>query len=297
MVARLEVELAGACRRSRAPRSRPRRRPAPRRRPGWGSTRALPCHSCSAAACAASASFTSAESVLVCASSACFSSPCACGISLPSCFCSARLASKSAIASRRAVSAARARSTTSSDSPRLAWAARTRSGSSRRIRGSIMVQRLSAGRTGPHPSSRTPFAILARCNLHRHRHRKEPLARPFARQCSSRLASVCFGLFAAAGIGVEPGVGLAGRPRRPRPSRAREWAIDDAWLRHPLRWRRDRLLGTVGLGVLLAGSRHPALVAQRTAAPRRTSCWSWPRPTARSACSRWSSTATAPTGR
>ena len=32
------------------------------------------------------------------ASSACFSSPCACGISLPSCFCSARLASKSAIA-------------------------------------------------------------------------------------------------------------------------------------------------------------------------------------------------------
>ena len=39
---------------------------------------------------------------------------------------------------RRAASAASARSTTSSDSPRLAWAARTRSGSSRRMRGSIM---------------------------------------------------------------------------------------------------------------------------------------------------------------
>ncbi len=85
----------------------------------------------------------------------------AAAISLPSRFCSPRLASKVAIASRRAASAARARSTTSPERPRLAWAARTRSGSSRRIRGSIMVARLLVTRDGPHPRSRTPFAILA----------------------------------------------------------------------------------------------------------------------------------------
>ena len=117
--------------------------------------------SSSASVWAASAAFTSAERSLVRASSAAFSSPWACGICLPSCFCSARFASKSEIALRRAESAARARSTTSSDSPRLAWAARTRSGSSRSTFGSITCIRLSADRAhGEHLE--LPRGILAR---------------------------------------------------------------------------------------------------------------------------------------
>ncbi len=64
-----------------------------------------------------------------------------------------RSRSNSAIAERLASSAEIARSTTSSDRPRLAWAARTRSGSSRRRRGSIMGMRLSARRTTRHSRS------------------------------------------------------------------------------------------------------------------------------------------------
>ncbi len=81
-------------------------------------------------------------------SSACFSSPCACGICLPSCFCSARSRSYSAMEDRRCSSAARAWSTTSTERPRLACPARTRSGSSRRSRGSITRQ---GYRSGSHP--------------------------------------------------------------------------------------------------------------------------------------------------
>ena len=77
-------------------------------------------HSSSASVCVASAVLTSAASSFVRASSDAFSSPWACAICLPSCFCSARLASKVAMELRRDASAARARSTTSSDSPRLA---------------------------------------------------------------------------------------------------------------------------------------------------------------------------------
>ena len=91
---------------SRAPRSRPRPRPAPRRRRGWGCSSAPRATPPRPRVWAASAALTSAARVLVRASRSCFSSPWACGISLPSCFCSARLASKSAIAARRAESAA-----------------------------------------------------------------------------------------------------------------------------------------------------------------------------------------------
>ena len=94
------------------------------------------CHSSSAAAWAASAALTSAASVLVRASSSCFSSPWRLRDQLAELLLLGRAWSRSrAIAARRAASAARARSTTSSDSPRLAWAARTRSGSSRSSRG------------------------------------------------------------------------------------------------------------------------------------------------------------------
>ena len=59
------------------------------------------------------------------------------GICLPSAFCSPRSRSNSTIAARRRSSAASASSTTSADSPRLVCAARSRSGSSRSMRGSI----------------------------------------------------------------------------------------------------------------------------------------------------------------
>ena len=199
-------------------------------------------HSCSAADWAASASLTSADRALVWASRACFSSPCACGISLPSCFCSARLASYVAMAARRAESAASARSTTSSDRPRLAWAARTRSGSSRRRRGSIMGCRLSAAADGPHPSCRQPVG---------HTVPSRP-ARPRGPSLldRSRVVPLCLGRrvprrLRAAGARGEPALGVAGRPRRPRPvgaqlgDRRRRAQGRPAGRRGPLRHHRD----------------------------------------------------------
>ena len=94
MVARLEVELAAACRRSRARRSRPRRRPAPRRRRGWGSSISAGARPPRPRSGPPRPPSPRRRASLVRASSAAFSSPCACGICLPSCFCSARLASK-----------------------------------------------------------------------------------------------------------------------------------------------------------------------------------------------------------
>ena len=66
----------------------------------------------------------SADSSLVRASRAVFSSPVALGICLPSCFCSARSASNRCTAARRASSAASRSSTAASDSPRARWLAR-----------------------------------------------------------------------------------------------------------------------------------------------------------------------------
>ncbi len=104
VVARLEPlggEVARRADRSRARCSRPRRRPGRRRAARLGIESTAACQASSASLWAASAALTSAASSLVRASRACFSSPWACGICLPSDFCSARLASKSAIAWRR----------------------------------------------------------------------------------------------------------------------------------------------------------------------------------------------------
>ena len=65
-----------------------------------------------------------------------------------------------------AVSAASASSTTASDSPRLAWAARTRSGWSRRMRGSITGPRLVVTAAAAHPRLHRTSSVAVRRCLH-----------------------------------------------------------------------------------------------------------------------------------
>ncbi len=98
VVARLEVELRGRADGLEQHEVVLARRAGASSAARLGMLISAACHSASAAAWAASAALTSAASALVRASSSAFSSPCAFGISLPSCFCSARLASKSPIA-------------------------------------------------------------------------------------------------------------------------------------------------------------------------------------------------------
>ena len=94
-----------------------------------------------------------------------------------------------------ASSAASARSTTSADRPRLAWAARTRSGSSRSSRGRSSRSRLVGGREASGMSVRPRVqgypqgdpGILARV-LDRPRHVTLALGRPFLRRSSPLLA-------------------------------------------------------------------------------------------------------------
>ena len=78
-----------------------------------------------------SASFTAADKALAFSNKALFSSPFAAPTDLERVFCSARSASNSTIAVRRFSSAARAKSTKSTFSPRAFCEARTRSGLSR----------------------------------------------------------------------------------------------------------------------------------------------------------------------
>ena len=128
-----------ACRPSRARRSRPRRRPAPRPRRRWGSAIRAACHSGLGGALGGLGGLDLGGQRPWPARAAPASPRPAPG--RPACraaFCSAALEPRSRRSRpRRASSAASARSTTSADSPRLAWAARTRSGSSRSSRGSI----------------------------------------------------------------------------------------------------------------------------------------------------------------
>ena len=92
----------------------------------------------SAAVCAASAVLTSAARVLVRASRSAFSSPCRLRDQLAELLLLRAQALEVGDRRRAGRSSALERpSTTSPDSPRFAWAARTRSGSSRSSRGSI----------------------------------------------------------------------------------------------------------------------------------------------------------------
>ncbi len=101
------------------------------------------------------------------------------------------------------------RSTTSADSPRLAWAARTRSGSSRRTRGSITGQ--------GYPGCTVILAPV--------------LDRP--RSVQLGWATLCFALFGLVTLAVLQGWGpLAQFDDRGRP--ARDWAVGSGPLRETL---------------------------------------------------------------
>ena len=134
---------------------------------------------------------------------------------------------------RRAVSAASARSTTSSDSPRLAWAARTRSGSSRRMRGSIMRQ-------GYPGSRRRECAREITCGWAT-AYFPGPRARPTPRHRPELGRALLRALRRCSTVAVVDDWRVAGRPRQPRRVRRRTWATDVAWLHDVLRGRRDRL--------------------------------------------------------
>jgi hypothetical protein len=61
-------------------------------------------------------------------------------------------------------------------------------------------------------------------------------------------AALCFALFAVLGLAVVHGWGpIAGIDDRGSP--ARDWAVQEPWLRHPLRWV-ELAFGTVGMIVL-----------------------------------------------
>ena len=259
MVARLEAlggEVAAACRRSRARRSRPRRRRASRRRPGWGSPSARRARPPRPRSGRPRRALTSAGELLGArqerrpsrrpapARSACRAA-------------SARPASprRSAIASRRAVSAASARSTTSSDSPRLACAARTRSGSSRSTLGSIigalrgcgcmrrvMRSRLSTRRECQHISNAAAGAVAPRPSRHTDaRARPPPHSHP-------GLGRGVRGAVRAAGLPGPPAACPAERSRRPAAARPSTGRRDGPGCTSVLR-DIEILFGTIGMTV------------------------------------------------
>ena len=121
---------------------------------GLGNARSRASNVSAASFWAASASLTCALSSLVWVSRACFSSPCALAMSLPTFFCSARTDSNAAMDDRRRSSAATRSSTSSVGSPRRRWAARSASGSSRSSRGSITA---SAYRPDEWPTRHDPL--------------------------------------------------------------------------------------------------------------------------------------------
>ena len=226
------------------------------------------CHSSSAAVWAASAVLTSAARVLVRASSSCFSSPWACGICLPSCFCSARLDSKSAIAARRAESAERARSTTSSDSPRLAWAARTRSGSSRSTFGSIMWQGYR-GTTTPSPGIRVHPVDRHTVRRRTASTRREPRARPSPRRPAVAGPPLCLVLFVLLAIAVDQGWQVI-RDFDERGDGAQAWAVDADWAARSRCAVVELIFNTIGDGDHDRRARDPDVRARATDG-RRTS--------------------------
>src|SRR3954449_12225394 len=216
------------------------------------------CQASSASAWAASAAFTSAERPLVRSRSCCFSSPWACGICLLRAFCSARRVSKSAIACRRRVSAARASSTTAADSPRLAWAARTRSGWSRRMRGSIISRgprgSVRCARAAPRPTRFRGGGSRRKANVRLGPDspeiaQEDPLL-DRSRQVLLGWAALSFLVFGVVLVAVVQGWGPVAQFDE-RGSPAAQYAVDSGWLVRPLRVI-EVVFGNFGMTLLTA---------------------------------------------
>src|SRR3954454_21613374 len=216
------------------------------------------CQASSASAWAASAAFTSAERPLVRSRSCCFSSPWACGICLLRAFCSARRVSKSAIACRRRVSAARASSTTAADSPRLAWAARTRSGWSRRMRGSIISRgprgSVRCARAAPRPTRFRGGGSRRKANVRLGPDspeiaQEDPLL-DRSRQVLLGWAALSFLVFGVVLLAVGQGWGPVAQFDE-RGSPAAQYAVDSGWLVRPLRVI-EVVFGNLGMTLLTA---------------------------------------------
>ena len=166
------------------------------------------------------------------------------------------------MAARRVSSAEIARSTTSSDRPRLAWAARTRSGSSRRRPGVDHGMRLSARRTAPHTRSQPPAVRPRMRRGSRRAGKTSVLDRP--REITLSWAALCLALFA----GLAWAVTGERTPLGPLDDVGRQlegWADDHDALRSVLRFVEDvvqhssrSLVLTLVLAALLVARRSPA---------------------------------------